>query len=91
MKTTRRDSLKRRHRRIRKKVSGTPDCPRLAIFRSNHHIYAQIIDDVAQHTLAAASSLEPELRNSLSSGATCEASAAVGKLVAERGKSKGIE
>ncbi|MDJ0660505.1 MAG: 50S ribosomal protein L18 [Crocosphaera sp.] len=91
MKTTRRDSLKRRHRRIRKKVSGTPDCPRLAIFRSNHHIYAQIIDDVAQHTLAAASSLEPELRNSLSSGATCEASAAVGKLVAERGKAKGIE
>ncbi|MEL4895645.1 50S ribosomal protein L18 [Crocosphaera sp. Alani8] len=91
MKTTRRDSLKRRHRRIRKKVNGTSDCPRLAVFRSNHHIYAQIIDDVAQHTLAAASTLEPNLRNSLSSGSTCEASAAVGKLVAERGKAKGIE
>ncbi|ACB53378.1 50S ribosomal protein L18 [Crocosphaera subtropica ATCC 51142] len=91
MKTTRKESLKRRHRRIRRKVSGTPDCPRLAVFRSNHHIYAQIIDDVAQHTLAAASTLEPDLRNSLSSGATCEASAAVGKLVAERGMAKGIE
>ena len=91
MKLTRRASLKRRHRRIRKKVSGTPDCPRLAVFRSNHHIYAQIIDDVAQHTLAAASTLDPDLKKSVSSGATCEASAAVGKLVAERGKAKGIE
>ncbi len=91
MKTTRKESLKRRHRRIRRKVSGTPDCPRLAVFRSNHHIYAQIIDDVAQHTLAAASTLEPELRNNLSSGATCEASAQVGKLVAERSMAKGIE
>ncbi|MDJ0509424.1 MAG: 50S ribosomal protein L18, partial [Crocosphaera sp.] len=56
-----------------------------------HHIYAQIIDDVAQHTLAAASTVEPDLKKSLSSGATCEASAAVGKLVAERGMAKGIE
>ena len=91
MKLTRRESLKRRHRRMRKKVSGTPDCPRLAVFRSNHHIYAQIIDDVAQHTLAAASTLEADVKQNISSGATCEASAAVGKLVAARGKAKGIE
>lgn len=52
MKLTRRESLKRRHQRIRKKVSGTSNCPRLAVFRSNQHIYAQIIDDIKQHTLA---------------------------------------
>ena len=91
MKTTRKESLKRRHRRIRKKVSGTSDCPRLAVFRSHHHIYAQIIDDVAQHTLAAASTVEPDVKKNLSSGATCEASATVGKLVAERSLAKGIE
>ncbi len=91
MKLTRRQSTQRRHRRIRKKVSGTPDCPRLAIFRSNQHIYAQVIDDVAQQTLAAASTVEPDLKKSLSSGATCEASASVGKLVAQRTLDKGIK
>ncbi len=91
MKLTRKESLKRRHRRIRKKINGTPDCPRLAVFRSNHHIYAQIIDDVAQHTLAAASTLEPDLKKTIPSGATCEASAAVGKLLAERVMAKGVE
>lgn len=91
MKLTRKQSVQRRHRRIRKKISGTPDCPRLAIFRSNHHIYAQVIDDVAQHTLAMASTLDPDVKQSLSSGSTCEASATVGKLVAERTLAKGIE
>ncbi|MGB5594015.1 MAG: 50S ribosomal protein L18 [Crocosphaera sp.] len=91
MKLTRKESLQRRHRRIRKKINGTPDCPRLAVFRSHHHIYAQIIDDVAQHTLAAASTLEPDLKKTITSGATCEASAAVGKLLAERVMAKGVE
>ncbi len=91
MKLTRKQLTARRHRRIRNKISGTPDRPRLAVFRSNNHIYAQVIDDVAQHTLAAASTLDPDVKSSLSTGATCEASAAVGKLVAERAKSKGIE
>ena len=91
MKLTRRQSAQRRHRRIRKKVSGTTECPRLAIFRSNQHIYAQVIDDVAQQTLAAASTLEADLKQSLSSGSTCEASAAVGKLIAQRTINKGIE
>jgi large subunit ribosomal protein L18 len=76
MKLTRRQSAQRRHRRIRKKVSGTTECPRLAIFRSNQHIYAQVIDDIAQQTLAAASTLE---------------SVAVGKLIAQRTIDKGIE
>ena len=91
MKLTRRESLKRRHQRIRKKVSGTSNCPRLAVFRSNQHIYAQIIDDIKQHTLAAASTLEPGLKEATASSSSCEASSAVGKLVAERLIAKGIE
>ena len=91
MKQTRQELAQRRHRRIRRKVSGTLQRPRLAVFRSNQHIYAQVIDDVAQHTLAAASTLEPEVRNKLSTGATCEASVEVGKLLAQRALAKGIE
>lgn len=91
MKQTRQELVQRRHQRIRQKVSGTPEHPRLAVFRSNQHIYAQVIDDVAQHTLAAASTLDPELRSKLSTGATCEASAEVGKLVAQRALTKGID
>ena len=90
MKLTRKQLLQRRHQRLRRKVNGTPERPRLAVFRSNKHIYAQVIDDVAQHTLAAASTLEPTLKGETSSGATREASAAVGKLVAQRAIEKGI-
>lgn len=91
MKTTRKAQLHRRHRRLRKKVSGTATRPRLAVFRSNNHIYAQLIDDVQQHTLAAASSLDPELKTNLSSGSNCDASTSVGTLIAERAKAKGIQ
>jgi large subunit ribosomal protein L18 len=91
MKPTRIELVQRRHKRLRKKVEGTPDRPRLAVFRSHKHIYAQVIDDVSQHTLAAASTLEPLLKTELSTGATCDASAAVGKLVAQRALEKGIE
>ncbi|PSF39397.1 50S ribosomal protein L18 [Aphanothece hegewaldii CCALA 016] len=91
MKMTRKESLARRHRRIRKKVNGTPERPRLCVFRSNNHIYAQVIDDTASHTLAAASTNEPVMREKLSSGATKEASAEVGRLVAKRALDKGIE
>ena len=90
MKRTRRESVQRRHRRVRRKVNGTAERPRLAVFRSNEHIYAQVIDDQQQHTVAAASSLEPGLKSELKSGATCEASAAVGKLIAQRSLEKGI-
>ncbi|HEX8581332.1 MAG TPA: 50S ribosomal protein L18 [Acidimicrobiales bacterium] len=78
----------RRHRRVRKKVVGTPARPRLAVFRSNRHIVAQVIDDRAGRTLAAASTLEADLR----SGATGnkEAAAAVGRRVAERAQAAGI-
>lgn len=90
MKLTRKQLTERRHRRIRKTVVGTPDRPRLAVFRSNQHIYAQIIDDAAQHTIAAASTVDTELRDSLNSGSTCEAAAAVGRLVAQRALAKDI-
>ncbi len=82
------EARRRRHRRVRKRVRGTPERPRLAVFRSNRHISAQVIDDVAGHTLAAASSTEPALR----SGATGnrEAATAVGRLVAERARAAGI-
>jgi large subunit ribosomal protein L18 len=90
MKLTRKQLVHRRHQRIRHKISGTAERPRLAIFRSNQHIYAQIIDDIAQHTLVAASTLEPPLRSQLSSGASQDSSATVGKLVAERAIAQGI-
>ena len=78
----------KRHIRVRGKISGTPECPRLNVFRSNANIYAQIIDDVNGVTLAAANTLEKEFE-----GATGNAEAAkkVGQVVAERAKAKGIE
>ena len=78
----------KRHKRVRAKISGTPEIPRLDVFRSSANIYAQIIDDVNGVTLATASSVEKEFEGS---GNNCEAAAKVGKLVAERAKAKGIE
>jgi large subunit ribosomal protein L18 len=78
----------RRHRRVRKKVSGTADRPRLAVFRSNKHIYVQAIDDLAGRTIASASTMEADLRSS--TGSTVEAAKNVGKLVGERAKAAGV-
>ncbi len=78
----------KRHRRVRAKISGTPETPRLDVFRSNTNIYAQIIDDVNQVTLAAASSNEKDFEGS---GSNIEGATKVGKLIAERAKAKGIE
>ena len=76
----------RRHARVRKHVSGTADRPRLAVFRSSSHIYCQIIDDDARHTLAAASDLEADLRG----GDKTARAKLVGTRVAERAKSAGV-
>ena len=78
----------KRHVRVRGKISGTPECPRLNVFRSNANIYAQIIDDVNGVTLVSANTLEKDFE-----GATgnIEAAKKVGALVAERAKAKGIE
>ena len=80
---------RRRHRRVRKKMRGTPQRPRLAVYRSNKHISAQVIDDLSGSTLAAASSTEGELRSA--SGGNVDAAAKVGALVAERAKAAGVE
>jgi large subunit ribosomal protein L18 len=79
---------KRRHYRVRKKVQGTAERPRLAVFRSNKHISAQIIDDLAGRTLAAASTVEADLRSA--SGGNVEAAKRVGALVASRAKDAGV-
>ncbi|MGH6991204.1 MAG: 50S ribosomal protein L18 [Stellaceae bacterium] len=79
---------KRTRLRVRERAKGRP---RLSVFRSSRHIYAQIIDDVAGRTLAAASSLEKVLRTELKTGADKAAAAAVGKLIAERAKAAGVE
>lgn len=91
MKRTRKASTQRRHARVRRRVVGTAERPRLAVFRSNQHIYAQIIDDGAQQTIASASTLDADLKTALTSTHTCDASAKVGALVAERALSKGIQ
>ena len=80
-----------RHLRVRKDVVGTAERPRLAVFRSLHHIYAQAIDDAQGHTLAAASSLEPEARNQRTEKSKTQVSRQVGALIARRLKGQGIQ
>lgn len=83
---------KRRHMRVRAKVSGTTQRPRLNVFRSSAHIYAQVIDDVAGHTVVSASDLEDEVQQKAGDGAAKSARAtAVGQVIAERAKAAGID
>lgn len=82
----------RRHRRVRARVNGTPARPRLNVFRSSAHIYAQVIDDTAGRTLVAASDLEDEIRQRAGEGASKTARAKiVGQVIGERAKQLGIE
>ena len=87
---SKRRGRRRRHGRIRNRVTGTAARPRLCVFRSLKHISAQVVDDVEGETLAAASTVEKALRDSLKVTSNVEAARAVGKLVAERAKEKGI-
>lgn len=84
------EARQRRHRRVRKNLSGTPDKPRLSVYKSNMHIYAQLIDDVSSSTLAAASTVEPEVRKAFPAGNNLSSAAKVGELVAGRAKEKGV-
>ena len=84
-------ALERRQHRVRQRVFGTPTRPRLNVFRSKSHIYAQLIDDKKGHTLVAASTLDAALRKVLKSSATIDAAKAVGKLLAERAKAARVE
>ncbi len=85
-----RKARKRRHRRIRAKISGTAARPRLNVFRSIDHIYAQLIDDETGHTLASASTIDGELRGEMAGKTKKEQAALVGKKVAERARAAGI-
>ena len=87
----RNDLFIRRKKRTRARLRRlSSDRPRLSVYRSSQHIYAQIIDDSAGHTLAAASTLDKDLRSHLKTGANVDAASAVGKLVAERAKKAGV-
>ncbi|MDY6826436.1 MAG: 50S ribosomal protein L18 [Bacillota bacterium] len=88
---TRLISRKRRHRRVRRKITGIPERPRLNVFRSSKHIYAQVIDDQSGKTLVAASSLDPELRTELPHGGNREAAHKVGVLLARKAMDRGIK
>ncbi len=87
----RRDTRIRRHVRLRTHLDGGPQRPRLAVFRSIHHVYAQVIDDASGRTLAAASTTDADLRKSLKSPSSAEGATAVGKSIAERARKVGIE
>lgn len=89
-KLSRAESRNRRHRRVRMHIIGTPERPRLNIFRSEAEIYAQVIDDQAGHTVASASSIDHELREKLAGKTKTEQARLVGQLVAERAKTKGV-
>ena len=82
---------KKKHLRIRNRISGTPERPRLNVYRSNTNIYAQIIDDVNGVTLVSASTVEPAIRNKTENGGNKEAAKEVGKLIAERAVEKKIK
>lgn len=87
--TRRRIARARRHFRIRKTLRGTPEAPRLVVHRTSRHLHVQVIDDLAGHTLAAASTMEPDIRSI--EGDKKAKGAKVGELIAERAKAAGIE
>ena len=79
-----------KHRRIRNRISGTPERPRLAVFRSNNHMYAQIIDDTVGNTLVSASTLEKDVKAELEKTNNVEAAAYLGTVIAKKAQEKGI-
>jgi large subunit ribosomal protein L18 len=81
----------KRKKRIRKKVSGTAERPRLTVFRSSKHIYAQVVDDARGHTLASVSTLENDFKERLESKGKIDSAALAGKMIGERALSQGIE
>ena len=81
----------KKHNRLRNHLSGTTECPRLAVFRSNNHMYAQIIDDTVGNTLVSACTLQKDVKAELEKTNNVDAAAYVGKLIAERAIEKGIK
>ncbi len=89
-KASKKANRQKKHYRMRKNLIGTAECPRLSVFRSNLHIYAQIIDDKSGNTLVSASTVEKEMRGKLEKTSDTEAAKAVGELIAKRAIEKGI-
>ncbi len=90
-KQSRSEVRRKKHVRLRNRFAGTAERPRLAVFRSNNHMYAQIIDDSAGHTLVSASTVEKEIRSELENTDTVDAAAYVGTVIGKRALEKGIE
>ncbi len=90
-KKSRSEIREKKHLKIRNRFSGTPERPRLAVFRSNKHMYAQVIDDVAGNTLAAASTVEKDIRSALEYTDTVEAAKYLGGIIAKRAQEKGVK
>ena len=80
-----------KHRKLRNRLSGTAECPRLAVFRSNNHMYAQIIDDTVGNTLVSASTLQKDVKAELEKTNNVDAAAYLGKVIAEKALEKGIK
>jgi len=88
----RKKQTQKRHKRLRRFLTGTQERPRLSVFRSNNHIYAQVIDDYAQQTICAASTVDKEFKKDLDkSSSNCASSSAVGSLLAKRAIKKGVK
>lgn len=87
----RKTQVQKRHQSIRVKIAGTPDCPRLAVYRSTKHIYAQVIDDVNKVTLASASSIDKDLKENLAHGGNIDSAKVVGEAVAKRALKAGVK
>lgn len=90
MTNNKREITIQKHKRIRRKISGTKERPRLSVYKSNNHIYAQLIDDTIGKTLSSCSTLDKNIKTGLDHTGNCEASKAVGRLIAERSKTIGI-
>lgn len=90
-KQSRNEVRAKKHLKVRKRISGTPERPRMAVFRSNNHMYVQVIDDVAGHTLVSASTLQGEVKEGLEKTNNIDAAAKLGSVIAKRAIDKGIK
>ena len=90
-KVSRKDVREKKHARLRNRISGTAECPRLAVFRSNNHMYAQIIDDTAQKTLVSASTVQKEVKDQLEKTNDVAAAAYLGQVIAKKALDAGIK